>query len=88
MGVDWRGRSRHQEPVLLGVRLLMSYEVEQRERAMASLKELLNKVPARVTNAGVMETRAWVQARQEAEKLMKKRGVTTAELLGMADRLK
>jgi len=55
---------------------------------MASLKELLNKVPARVTNAGVMETRAWVQARQEAEKLMKKRGVTTAELLGMADRLK
>lgn len=66
----------------------MSYEVEQRERAMASLKELLNKVPARVTNAGVMETRAWVQARQEAEKLMKKRGVTTAELLGMADRLK
>lgn len=66
----------------------MSYEAEQRERAVASLKELLNKVPARVTNAGVMETRAWVQARQEAEKLMKKRGVTTAELLGMADRLK
>lgn len=66
----------------------MSYEVEQRERAMARLKEIINKVPARVTNAGVMETRAWVQARQEAEKLMKKRGVTTAELLGMADRLK
>lgn len=66
----------------------MSYEAEQRERAVASLKQLINKVPARVTNAGVMETRAWVQARQEAEKLLKKRGVTTAELLGMADRLK
>ena len=66
----------------------MSYEAEQRERAVASLKQLINKVPTRVTNAGVMETRAWVQARQEAEKLLKKRGVTTAELLGMADRLK
>lgn len=66
----------------------MSYAEEQLERARAQLKEVLNKVPQRVIEAGVMETRAWVQMRQDAEKLLKKRGVSVAELMGMTDRLK
>lgn len=66
----------------------MTYAEEQLERARAGLKAVLNKVPQRVINAGVMETRAWVQLRQEAEKLLKKRGVTAPELMGMTDRLK
>lgn len=66
----------------------MSYAEEQLERARAQLKEVLNKVPERVINAGVMETRAWIQMRQEAEKLLKKRGAGSAELLGMINRLK
>lgn len=49
---------------------------------------MLNKVPQRVLDAGVMETRAWLQMREDAEKLLKKRGVGTAELMGMTDRLK
>ncbi len=66
----------------------MSYAEEQLERAKARLKEALKKVPDRVMSAGVMETRAWMQTREEAEKLLKKRGVGIAELMGMADRLK
>lgn len=66
----------------------MSYAEEQLERARAGLKAVLNKVPQRVLDAGVMETRAWVQMREDAEKLLKKRGVGVAELMGMTDRLK
>lgn len=66
----------------------MTYAEEQLQRARAGLKEILNKVPQRVISGGVMETRAWMQMRQDAEKLLKKRGVSAAELMGMTDRLK
>lgn len=88
MGTGRGGGKSDQDTFLLGVWLLMSYAEEQLERARAQLKEVLNKVPQRVIEAGVMETRAWVQMRQDAEKLLKKRGVSVAELMGMTDRLK
>ena len=66
----------------------MTYEQEQLERAKAGLKEVLNKVPQRVINGDVMQTRAWLQLHEEATKLLKKRGVSSAELMGMTDRLK
>lgn len=65
----------------------MSYHEEQLERARASLKEILNKVPDRVRNGGVQETRAWLEMRQEAEKMLTRRGVGAAEMLGMISRL-
>lgn len=83
-----RTRSSYQDVVLLGVWLLMSYAEEQLERARSQLKEILNKVPERVRNGGVQETRAWLEMRQDAEKMLKRRGVGAAELLGMISRLK
>lgn len=72
--------------VLLGVRLLMSYETDQIERIKQRLSEVINKVPERVLTGGVMETRAWMDLRREAERMLKRK-VGTAEMLSMISRL-
>lgn len=64
----------------------MSYESEQIEQTKQRLREVINKVPPRVLNAGVMETRAWLDTRREAERMLKRK-VGTAELLNMISRL-
>lgn len=65
----------------------MSYEQEQLERAKRKLQQVMNQVPERVRNGGVMETRSWMEQRKHAEKLLKKRGVTSPEVLGAIARL-
>lgn len=65
----------------------MSYDQDQIDTFRENLKEAMNKVPERVRNGGVQETRAWLEMRQDAEKLLKKRSVGVAELLGMITRL-
>lgn len=57
------------------------YEEETVERLKDELRIKINKVPPRIVNGGVMATRAWMEARAKAEKLLKKRGVTSSELI-------
>jgi len=57
------------------------------ERLLERLKETVNRVPDRVRNGGVMETRSWIRERDEAAKLLKKRNVTATEVLSALNRL-
>lgn len=56
-------------------------EKEQIEHFKAKLKQAMNKVPDRIANGSVQDTRAWLQKRKQAEKVLNKRGVTVTELM-------
>jgi hypothetical protein len=49
-------------------------EEETIERLKKELKDRMNKVPMRIVNGGVMQTRMWVERRDLAARILKKRG--------------
>lgn len=65
----------------------MSYEQDQVERIRDRLRQQINKVPPRVMNGSIQDTRAWLDLRKEAEKLVKSRSASTPQLLAMISRL-
>ena len=65
----------------------MSYEQDQAERIRERLRATINKVPARVTNGSIQDTRAWLDLRKEAEKVLKSRSSSVPQLLAMISRL-
>jgi hypothetical protein len=65
----------------------VSYEQEQLENFKEQLRQAINKVPQRVVNGGVMETREWLDKRKVAERLLKSRNPTTSQLMGMINQL-
>lgn len=52
------------------------------------LMRLCNKPPESVVNGSIQLTRQWLSARQAALKVLKKPGVTAAELLAAINSLK
>lgn len=65
----------------------MSYEQDQVERVRDRLRQAINKVPARVINGSVQDTRAWIEVRAEAEKMLKKRSASVPQILAMISRV-
>ena len=65
----------------------MSYEQEQAQRLRDELSQRMNKVPDRVKNGSVQAVREWVGRREEAAKLLKKRGATVTEYISAISRL-
>jgi hypothetical protein len=57
------------------------------EAYKSRLSERINKVPARVNNGGIETTRAWMEARKRAEKLLKKRDATATQLISAISEL-
>lgn len=54
---------------------------EEREIFRRRLEQALSKVPTRIANGSIQETRAWMRNRDAAAKLVKKPGATVAQLL-------
>jgi len=65
----------------------MSYEQDQVERIRDRLRKAINTVPQRVTSGSVQDTRAWLEVRAEAEKMLKKKAASVAQLLAMISRV-
>jgi len=65
----------------------MSYEQDQVERIRDRLRQAINTVPQRVTSGSVQDTRAWLEVRAEAEKMLKKKAASVAQLLAMISRV-
>lgn len=59
----------------------MNHEEETLNRLRDELATKINRVPERVRNGGVMETRQWVAKRDEAAKLLKKRGASARDFI-------
>jgi len=53
----------------------------QRELFRKRLEEQINKVPLHVQHGSVQTTREWMRRRDAAVKLLKKPGVTVAQLM-------
>lgn len=66
----------------------MSYEQDQLDMFKQQLRDAINKVPERVINGGVMETREWLDKRKVAERLLKSRNPTVSQLMGMISQVK
>jgi hypothetical protein len=58
------------------------YERDALDRMKEDIRRLTNKVPQEVMGGSVQTTRKWLKAREQALKLIKKPGVTSAELMG------
>lgn len=52
------------------------------------LREAVNKVPERINSGSVQETRAWMRARNDAEKMLKKSNATVAQLMSAIESVK
>jgi hypothetical protein len=63
-------------------------EKDQLERLMERLEAQTNKVPERVANGSIQETRDWLAIRDEAKKMLRKSNVNAGQILSMIDRLK
>lgn len=61
-------------------------EEQEIARLKEKLREVINKVPLRIQHGGVMETRAWVEMRKKAEKLLKGKA-TASQLISMISAL-
>lgn len=66
----------------------MSYDQEQIERLRGELLDAMNKVPDYVKNGSVQAVRNWMNAREDAGKLLKKRGATTSQYISAINSLK
>lgn len=65
----------------------MSDDKQMIETYKDRLRERMNKVPTRVNNGGIETTRAWMEARKRAEKLLKNRSATTTQLISAISEL-
>jgi len=65
----------------------MSYEQDQSDRIRDRLRKAINTVPKRVTNGNVQDTRAWLEVRAEAEKMLNKKAASVPQLLAMISRV-
>jgi hypothetical protein len=88
LGAGWLFIQGCTDIVLFGVRLLNTQEKDQLELLRERLEAQINKVPQRVANGSVQETRGWLQAREEAKKMLRKSGVNAAQILSMLSRLR
>jgi ribosomal protein L17 len=59
----------------------MNPEKELIETYKQRLALAMNKVPQRVNNGSIETTRAWLESRKRAEKLLKKRDATATQLI-------
>ena len=53
----------------------------QRELFRKKLEERINKVPERIANGSIQDTREWMRKRDAALKILKKPGSTVPQLL-------
>lgn len=60
---------------------------DQTARLRQELQAKMNKVPDAVRNGSVQTVRNWMRIRTDAEKVLKKKSVTAAELIGAISRL-
>lgn len=58
----------------------MSKEETEARRLRSALLEAINKVPRRLSDSGVLETRKWMEARANARRVAMKPTATAAEL--------
>lgn len=72
---------------MLGVRLLNIAEKDQLERLKEQLEAQINKVPDRIANGSIQETREWLAQRDEAKKLLRKSNINAGQILSMISRL-
>lgn len=63
-------------------------EKDQLERLKEQLQAQINRVPPRVANGSIQETRDWLQMRDEAKKMLGKSNINAGQILSMIDRLK
>lgn len=64
------------------------YERDALDRLKDEIRRFANTVPLEVMNGSVQTTRKWLKAREQALKLIKKPGVTSAELMGAVNILR
>jgi len=64
------------------------YEKEAVERLRVQIRQACNTVPQDVINGSIQRTREWLKSRDNAIKLAKKPGVTSAQLMGALNTLK
>lgn len=59
----------------------MSYEKDTIDLYRKRLEEAINRVPERVRNGSIQQTRSWMGVRKEATKVLNKRNATLSELM-------
>ena len=62
-------------------------EKDQLERLKEQLEAQINKVPPRVANGSIQETREWLSMREEAKKMLRKSDINAGQILSMISRL-
>jgi hypothetical protein len=62
-------------------------EKDQLERLKERLEEHINKVPERVANGSIQDTREWLEIREEAKKMLRKSNLNAGQILSMISRL-